>query len=229
MIIWHPEKMRVDASNRILKTLEEPPNKTLIILVTQDYDSLLSTIRSRTQLIKVLPFTIEDASKILIDQSGKDPSACKLAVEIAEGNMAQARWLLENGDEANQLLDLFRNWMLYCYGFKIDELIPFTDRISKENREWQKGFLTYGLYMIRQTLLMNHQPSLNRITVAESAFIDKFRRFFNPGNYGVISEYINDAAVHIERNASSKIVFFDLSLLISEVFRKEKSAKPESA
>jgi DNA polymerase III subunit delta' len=228
MIIWHPEKMRVDASNRILKTLEEPPNKTLIILVTQDYDSLLSTIRSRTQLIKVLPFTVDEAAKILIEQSGKDPAACKLAVEIAEGNMSQARWLLENGDEASQLLEQFRNWMLFCYSFKIDELIPFADRIAKESREWQKGFLTYGLYMIRQTLLMNHLPSLNRVTAAENEFINKFRRFFNPGNYSVIAEYMNDAALHIERNASSKIVIFDLSLLIAEVFRKEKTAKPET-
>jgi len=228
MIIWLPEKMRAEASNRILKTLEEPPNKTLIILVTQDYDSLISTIRSRTQLIKIMPFSVEDAAEILVKQSGKDPVACKLAVEIAEGNMAQARWLLENGDEASQLLDQFRNWMLFCYGFRIDELISLTDQIAKQNREWQKGFLTYGMYMIRQTLLMNHQPDLNRITPAETDFINKFRRFFNPGNYAVISEYINDAVLHIERNAASKIVFFDLSLLVSGVFRKEKAANPTS-
>lgn len=226
MIIWLPEKMKVEASNRILKTLEEPPNKTLIILVTQDYESLISTIRSRTQLIKIMPFSVEDAAAILVNQSGKNPEACKIAVEIAEGNMAQARWLLENGEEASQLLDLFRNWMLFCYGFKIDELISLTERISKENREWQKGFLTYGMYMIRQTLLMNHQPDLNRITNAETDFINKFRRFFNPGNYSVISEYINDAVLHIERNAAAKIVFFDLSLLVSDVFRKEKRVNP---
>lgn len=228
MVIWLPEKMKIEASNRILKTLEEPPDKTLIILVTQDYDSLISTIRSRTQLIKIMPFSIEDAAEILVKQSGKDPIACKLAVEIAEGNMAQARWLLESGDEVSQLLDLFRNWMLFCYGFKIDELIRLTDQFSKQNREWQKGFLTYGMYMIRQTLIMNHQPDLNRITPAEADFINKFRRFFNPGNYGVISVYINDAVSHIERYAAPKIVFFDLSLLISDVFRKEKAANPTS-
>jgi DNA polymerase-3 subunit delta' len=76
--------------------------------------------------------------------------------------------------------------------------------------------------MIRQTLLMNHRAELNRLTEGESAFLSKFSRFFHPGNYGTISNYINDASLHVERNANSKILFFDLSLLISDVFKREK-------
>lgn len=226
MIIWLPENMRVEAANRILKTLEEPPDNSLILLVSQDYDNLLTTIRSRTQLLKVMPFTVDEAASILAQKTGRSIEACRAVTEIAEGNMSQAAWLMENSDEANNLLELFRQWMLCCYGFKIDELLPITDKFAKEGREWQKGFLTYGLYMIRQTLLMNHRPDLNRLTSEESDFITKFRKFFHPGNYDVIVNYISEAAYHIERNGSAKIVFFDLSLLISEVFRKEKARTP---
>jgi DNA polymerase-3 subunit delta' len=206
----------------LLKTLEEPPEKTLIILVTQDYGSLLKTIISRTQLIKVPNYTSKEATEVLMKLSGVGEDRCRLAAEISEGNISQALWLLENGEEVDQQLDMFRNWMLYCYGFNVSELLKLTDHFAKETREWQKSFFAYALYMIRQTLLMNHQNSLNRITESEQLFIEKFRRFFNTDNYSIISGYINEASIHAERNAHAKILFFDTSLLISDVFRKEK-------
>jgi Fe-S cluster biosynthesis and repair protein YggX len=147
---------------------------------------------------------------------------CSSDLEISEGNISQALWLIENGEEVDQQLDMFRNWMLFCYGFNVSELLKLTDHFAKETREWQKSFFAYALYMIRQTMLMNHQNTLNRLTDSERLFIEKFRRFFNAANYGIISGYINEATIHAERNAHAKILFFDTSLLISDVFRKEK-------
>ncbi len=228
MIVWLPEFMNLSAANRILKTLEEPTPKTLIILVTRAYDSLLTTIRSRTQLIKVLPFNVADATKVLVDQFNADPAKAKQLADITEGNIAEALWMLESGDEAGDLLDLFRNWMQYCYGFKIDSLVALAEKVHKKEREWQKSFLSYSLYMIRQTMVMNNNSSLNRLSPAEFDFINKFRQFFHPGNYEQIVEYIEEAARQIDRNGSSKIIFFDVSLLISDVFRKEKATKQNS-
>jgi len=222
LIIWLPEKMRVEGANSFLKTLEEPPDKTLIILVTQDYDNLLKTILSRTQLIKIPAYSAAETASVLQGQTEYSAEKCRLSAEIGEGNIVQARWLLENGEEADAQLELFRGWMLHCYGFNIGELLKTTELFAKESREWQKGFFAYALYMIRQTMLMNHRAELNRLTESEGNFLSKFSKFFHPGNYGTISGYINDASIHIERNAHSKILFFDLSLLISDVFRKEK-------
>ncbi|HOY48219.1 MAG TPA: DNA polymerase III subunit [Flavobacteriales bacterium] len=223
MLIWLPEKMRVEGANRILKTLEEPPEKTILFLISQHPEELLTTIISRTQLFKVPAYTASEAATILHQRSGLPLDRCLMASEVAEGNLAQARWMLENSDEADQQLELFRNWMLFCYGFQVGDLLRITDQFAKEGREWQKGFFAYALYMIRQTLLMNHQPQLNRLTEGERTFLTKFSRFFHPGNYAVISNHINEASAHIERNGHAKIVFFDTSLLISDVFRKEKS------
>jgi DNA polymerase-3 subunit delta' len=222
MVIWLPEKMRTEGANRILKTLEEPPEKTIIFLVCQHPEELLATILSRTQLMKVPAYTASEAAQVLHVQSGLPLEHCTMAAEVAEGNLAQARWMLENSEEADQQLELFRNWMLYCYGFQVGDLLKITDQFAKEGREWQKGFFAYALYMIRQTMLMNHQPQLNRLTTGERSFLQKFSRFFHPGNYSVISGYINEASAHIERNGHPKIVFLDTSLQISDVFRKEK-------
>lgn len=222
MIIWLPEKMRTEAANRLLKTLEEPSEKTLIILVSHDYNSLLKTILSRTQLIKVNRLSIDDSAAILHRITGAGINTCRLSAEIEEGNIVKARWLIQNSEEADAQLDLFRSWMQACYGFIVPEMLRITDLFAKESREWQKGFFAYSLYIIRQTMLMNHRDDLVHSTPNEEAFINRFRKFFNPGNYSLISQYINDASYHAERNAHGKILFFDLSLLIADVFRKEK-------
>jgi DNA polymerase-3 subunit delta' len=226
MLIWLPETMNVTAANKILKTLEEPPPKTVLLLVTADYENLLETIRSRAVVHRVQNFRPEEAAVVLTEQF-KVPGeeALKLA-EISEGNIADALWMFREGEEASSLLELFRSWMQYCYGFKIDELFNLSEKLSKGNkRDWFKGFLSYSTFMIRQSMLMNHSPELNRLSEEEAAFINKFRQFFHPGNYRQITEFVEDATSHITRNASSKIVFFDLSLLIADLFRKEKAGR----
>ncbi len=224
-IIWLPEFMNVETANRLLKSLEEPSDKTLIILVSEKPQDLLSTILSRAQLQKIEAYSIEECAAVIHSLVESTNEAARKVSEIAEGNVSLAKWLLENQDESDEQLDLFRNWMLACYQYNITELINQADSFQKKGREWQKGFLTYGLFMIRQTVLKNHQPSLNRLTDQENGFLDKFARFFHPGNYAEISTYVNDAILHIERNGHGKIIFFDCCILISDVFRKEKFAK----
>jgi len=222
LLMWLPEYMRTEGANSLLKTLEEPPDKTLIILVTQDYDRILKTILSRTQLIKIPPYSIEEASQVIQQITQQSKEKCDLAAGVAEGNITQAKWLLENGEEAELQLNLFKEWMRVCYSYNIVEQARISENFAKQMREWQKGFFAYALYMVRQTILLNHAAAINRVTDSEKSFLEKFSKFFNPGNYATISGFLNDASHHVARNAYGKLLFFDTSLLISEVFRKER-------
>lgn len=228
LIMWLPERMNATGANRLLKTLEEPPEKTVIILVTENQEALLTTILSRTQQIRFSPLSVDEAAKTLQKVSGRDADSCKTAVLITDRNIARARRLLEHSEDALEQLNLFRSWMQACYAMNIQELLRITELFAKESREWQKGFFEYALYMVRQSMLGNHSPELAHQTAAEAEFIEKFRKFFHPGNYSTITGYINEASGHVERNVHGKIMFFDLSLLISEVFRKEKAARAEA-
>jgi Fe-S cluster biosynthesis and repair protein YggX len=112
--------------------------------------------------------------------------------------------------------------MRACYSYNIVEQARISENFAKQMREWQKGFFAYALYMVRQTILLNHAATINRVTDSEKSFLEKFSKFFNPGNYATISGFLNDASHHVARNAYGKLLFFDTSLLISEVFRKER-------
>ena len=162
---------------------------------------------------------------MVLEKHSTEPREVLLQLaEIAEGNTALALWMLQNREAPGEQLALFRDWMLACYQFHVQNLIAMADPFQKKGREWQKGFLSYCLFMIRQTMLHNHQPALVRLSADEKAFIEKFARFFHPGNYGEISGYINQAFLHIKGNGHGRIIFFDTSMQISDVFRKEKNA-----
>jgi len=226
MLIWLPEKMNIQAANKLLKTLEEPPPNTILLLVTADYENLLETIRSRAVSHRIQNFRTEDAAKLLVEKFDASPESAMKFSEIAEGNIADALWMLREGEAVADQLELFRSWMQFCFGFKIDELLNLSEKLAKNHkRDWFKSYLNYSIFMIRQSMLMNNSPELNRLSNEEAEFVNKFRQFFHPGNYAQIADYIEDAIAHIQRNASSKIVFFDLSLLIADLFRKEKSIR----
>lgn len=224
MIIWLPELLNPTSANRLLKTLEEPTNKTVLMLVSEQPESILGTILSRCQLHKIRAYTTEECATVLEKHSTEPQDALLQLAEIAEGNTALALWMLQNREATGEQLALFRDWMLACYQFNVQNLIAMADPFQKKGREWQKGFLSYCLFMIRQTMLHNHQPALVRLSADEEAFIEKFARFFHPGNYAEISGYINQAFLHIKGNGHGRIIFFDTSMQISDVFRKEKNA-----
>lgn len=223
-IIWLPELMNVQAANRLLKTLEEPTEQTVIILVSENPESLLATIRSRVQLFRIKAYTPQECSLIVAELSQKREQDCIMAAEIAEGNVALANWLVQNQEESSEQLELFRGWMLDCYSFNITGLINRSEVFHKKGREWQKGFLSYCLFMFRQTLLYNSAPELLRLAENELAFLTKFARFFHAENYEHISGFVNEAILHIERNGNGRIVFFDTGLHIADLFRKEKQS-----
>jgi DNA polymerase-3 subunit delta' len=223
-IIWLPELMNVQAANRLLKTLEEPTEQTVIILVSENPEGLLATIRSRVQVFRIKAYTPQECAHIVSELSHKTQEECLIAAEIAEGNVALAAWLVQNQEESGEQLELFRGWMLDCYSFNITGLINRSDVFHKKGREWQKGFLSYCLFMFRQTLLYNSAPELLRLAENEVAFLAKFARFFHVGNYEQISQFVNEAILHIERNGNGRIVFFDTGLHIADLFRKEKQS-----
>ncbi len=72
--------MTVEAQNALLKTLEEPPNYAIIILVTNNKESLLETIKSRCDIIKFSPIPIEDLKRYLINTGIEEERAQLLAI-----------------------------------------------------------------------------------------------------------------------------------------------------
>lgn len=212
-VIWLPERMNIECANKILKLIEEPPSHTVFIMVSENPDNLLETIRSRVQRIDVKKTDNESIQKALVSKYGiTDDDAMRVA-RLANGDWLTAVGELTADSENKEFLADFQSLMRLAYQRNVRELKRWSDNINSYGREKQKRFLTYFLRLIRESFMYNfQQPDLSYLTSQEEAFTANFARFVNENNILQINELANKAIRDISQNANGKIVFFDMAL-----------------
>ena len=220
MIIWLPEKMNISAGNKLLKILEEPPEKTLFLLVPENTEPILRTIISRAQLVIVPKLNNDDISSFLQQKFNLSPQQISDIVQMANGNIGNAISIYENNNEDSFNLDKFISLMRLAWSRDIPGILQWSESLAGTGRERQKIFLLYALRLVRSNYLMNCQvPELSRLTQKESEFSSKFFNFINSENISFINDEINKAYTHIESNANNKIVFVDMALKFIRLLR----------
>lgn len=213
MIIWMADKLFHSAAPKILKILEEPPEKTLFILITEDQDKILATIRSRTQIVKIPKIKDEVLIQALLDKKKCTNDEATRVVNLSDGSYQLAVKNLKSDEDEQQNFLLFRKWMRLCFKPDVTGIVSFVGDISKIGREKQKSFLNYALRTARNGILLNlNQDDLVKLENDEFDFTKNFSPFINPVNIQQFTKEFNEALFHIERNANPSILFLDLSL-----------------
>ena len=212
-IIWLPERMNLTSANKLLKLLEEPPQQTVFILVSEHPEQLLETILSRTQRIDIKRIDEASIEKALIDKRGIEPDAAHRIARIANGSWLQALDALNTGNENRDFLDMFIMLMRLAYGRKVKDLKKWSENIAGYGREKQRRMLSYFMHLVRENFMYNfRQPELNYMTQEEEDFAKNFARFIHEGNIIEINELMALAYRDIGQNANAKVVFYDLAL-----------------
>lgn len=212
-LIWLPERMNIECANKMLKLIEEPPSHTVFIMVCDEPDKLLETIRSRTQRIDMKRIDDESVIQALTERRGlSDDDAARVA-RMANGDWLKALEQLSADSENGLFLDMFRTLMRLAYMRNVRELKKWSDTMQTFGREKQKRFLDYFLRMARENFMYNFRnPELVYMTKDEEEFAVNFARFINEANIFPICDLANRAIRDISQNANGKIVFFDLAL-----------------
>ena len=212
-IIWLPERMNGTSANKLLKLLEEPPRQTVFLLVSEEPERLLETIRSRTQRLTLSQLSVEDIQAALVRLRGLDDETAHRIARVARGSWTSALDALNADNENRQFFDMFTTLMRLAYKRDVKELKRWTDSVAAYGREKQRRFLSYMGNMIRENFMYNfHIPELNYMTQQEEDFSKNFSRFINEKNVIELAELIERARRDIGQNAAAKIVFYDLAL-----------------
>lgn len=213
MLIWLPEKMNVECSNKLLKLLEEPPRQTVFFLVSEEPAALLPTIVSRTQRINLGPLD-EETLAAYLEQRYMLPSAD--ARDIAHRSGGSLLRTLENiqlSEEQRNSFELFVNLMRTAYKRDIRTLKAWSEQVAAMGRERQKSFLEYCQRMVRENFIYNfHHPEMNYLSPDEDRFSTRFAPFINERNIFSITALLEEAQLHVEQNVNPKMIFFDLAL-----------------
>lgn len=221
MIIWMPEKMHVSCANKLLKMIEEPPLKTLFLLVTENEEEIISTIRSRCQLIKIPGIDQQAMADALGQLPGAEGKNRANLVHLSRGNYRRAIKLTEYDEEGNDNLVRFKELMRLTYGRKFLDLFKWVDDVSGIGRERQKSFLQYALAQIRENFVYNlKQPELVFLDEEEASFSSRFSPFINERNIMALADELEKSHVHIAMNGNPRIIFTDMALRIVKLIRK---------
>lgn len=212
-IIWLPEKMNEVCANKLLKLFEEPPYKTLFILVSEEPSRLLPTIISRTQRIDIPLLKTNEISTYLETKYGINTEISKHIAHISRGNLNKALAEIQINEDKSLFLELFMQLMRNAYARRIREMKSWSDQLTSLGREKQKQFLTYCQYMVRENFIYNfNKPELTYLNDKERNFSKNFSPFINESNIIQIMDELNLAQQHIEQNSNARMVFFDLAL-----------------
>jgi DNA polymerase-3 subunit delta' len=214
-IVWLPERMNQECANKILKLLEEPPSQTIFLMVCNEPEKLLETIRSRVQRIDVKKIATEDIRQALMEKRGLTEDEAQRISRMANGSWLKALEMLSADSENELFLDMFQTLMRLSYQRKVKDLKTWSERMASLGREKQKRFLDYFLRLVRENFMYNFkQEDLCYMTQREEDFAKNFARFINEANVLPIYDLINKAIRDIGQNANAKIVFFDFALQI---------------
>ena len=231
MIIWLPEKMHVACANKLLKLLEEPPMKTVFLLVSEQPELLLTTIVSRTQEVRVPRLTEAEIAEVLLrDHSDVSPSLAADIAHMSSGSYLTALKVVDenegNSQNFNDFVALMRNaWLV---GQKKDysallQLRKWSLDMADSNlgREKQKAFLQYAQRQLRENYIYNfHCADMNYQTEAERNFSSKFAPFIHENNVERMMDELSKAEQQIAQNGNAKIIFFDLCLQMIVLVKK---------
>ena len=221
VILWMPEKLNVFSANKLLKLIEEPPEKTLFLLVAENQEEVLSTIRSRCVLVKVPRLDTAVIKDALVEKCGCSEQLALDAATMSNGSWPLAKRFSNDIDNEMLYADTFRKWMRYCFKGAVPELIDFVaNEIKGLGREKQKALLEYGLNIFHCSLLINNNiSSAVMLTSAEKTFAQNFSPYINMKNVTQICALFEESINQIVRNANAQRVFMDDSLKMSKLLR----------
>lgn len=228
MLIWMAEKMNTAAANKLLKLIEEPPNKTVFILIAEDEEQIINTIRSRCQVLHFPPLAEQVIIASLINEYNLEAAVAKKIAHQSNGNYNKACDLVYQDSEDIQFETWFIFWIRSAFKAKgnkaaIHDLISWSDDISKTGRETQKQFLNFCLDFFRQALLLNYNTKdlVFFEPKTEKFKLENFAPYVHGNNIMEISNDIQDAIYHIERNGNAKIILTDLSIKLTRLLHKK--------
>lgn len=220
MIIWLPEKMNQDCANKLLKIIEEPYDKTLFLLVTENPAQIIGTILSRTQRITIPPLEKEQIKQHLITEQGISDQKADEYAHVACGSWTKALRLLNETEEQAWNQEKFASLMRLCWERKMIPVNEWVSEITGTGRERQKNFLTHAVRMVRENFVKNFGiEALNYMTEREKNFSVRFSPYVHEGNVTQLYEEFEKAYNDIGRNGNAKIIFTDLCIKVMQNIR----------
>lgn len=219
-IIWLPERMNDECANKLLKVIEEPPPQTVFIMVSEEPQLLLETVRSRTRRVDMRRIADDEIAHALTERRGIDEPTARRIARTAGGSWLAAIEMLAADDDNRLFFDMFKMLTRAAYRRDVAAMKSWSETAAAYGRERQKRMMGYFLRLVRENFMYNfHRPELCFMTDDEETFARNFAPFVNEANVIGLAELFDRVARDISQNANAKIQFFDMALNVTVMLR----------
>lgn len=219
-VIWYAEEMNTTCANKLLKIIEEPPKKTIFILLAASESKILPTILSRTQILKIKPVEDRNLKTYLLQRGVEDENLAESIIARSNGNVATANSIFQS-TKKNLYFNYFVTLMRVCFKKNVIEMLDWAKELSNLGREDQKQFLIYSSYMIRQSLIKNYTANqITQTSQEERDFLNNFAQFITGNNILEFYELVNVSHYNIERNAHGRLLFANMTFEVMRYIHK---------
>ena len=221
LLVWMPERMNAACANKLLKLIEEPPARTVILMVTDTPAGILGTILSRAQRLDVRPIESDALAHALEQRHHLPADEARRIAHLSHGDLLTAERIMGSDERERLFLDFFKRIMRNAWKRDVREMKRTADELAALTREQQRAFLTYAQHMVRENFVRRFRSDdLNYLRPDEAEFSIRFSRFVNERNVFDFTNELAEAERHIAQNGNSKMIFFDLSLRITVLLKK---------
>ena len=221
LLVWMPERMNAACANKLLKLIEEPPARTVILMVTDMPAGILGTILSRAQRLDVRPIKSDALAHALEQRNHLTADEARRIAHLSHGDLLTAERIMGSDERERLFLDFFKRIMRNAWKRDVREMKRTADELAALTREQQRAFLTFAQHMVRENFICRFRSDdLNYLRPDEAEFSIRFSRFVNERNVFDFTNELSEAERHIAQNGNSKMIFFDLSLRITVLLKK---------
>ncbi|MBQ8483642.1 MAG: DNA polymerase III subunit [Bacteroidales bacterium] len=212
VIFYLPEKMNQETANRLLKMVEEPPEKTLFLFITHAPEKVLQTIFSRCQSVRVLPLSREEVVGTLVEKLAISPKEAEAKAVLSGGSVGNAMSMIGDQEDYNRYMDLFSDLMNAVVSRNLAAALECGEMMSSlDSREKQKEFCTFATDCIRKIFMTRQNlHNIAGILPQEQEFYERVASKCSDGFCTKSVSNIEKVVSMIDRNVNSKILFCDL-------------------
>lgn len=216
-IVPDAEKLTVQAQNALLKTLEEPPEYAVILLIANGVSTFLPTILSRCVVLQTRAVEENQIAEYLQREKGLSSEQAKVLARFSGGNPGQALLLVDDRDFP-ELRDNTVGFLTRIARVDAQQISEFSSGIDPARRD---AFLTFLMMWFRDVLLYRSaQESENLIFKEDIQYIIEAAGLLGYGQLGEILDQIDAAARRLKSNVAADAVFEILLLKIREEYRR---------
>ncbi|CEH32620.1 DNA polymerase III subunit [Romboutsia lituseburensis] len=216
-ILNDAEKMTIEAQNALLKTLEEPPEYAIMILITSNKDALLDTIKSRCEILKFLPISLFDLKEYLI-KTGVEEQRAQLLATFSRGSIKKALELSESAEFA-VMRDDIQSYIQTILDRNIVEILEIPGQMDKYKSEII-NILDMVINYFRDIMLLKEKVDKSMIINSDKiTFVQNMGKKISYSQVSKIIDIIEETKKKIRSNCNFNISIQVMALNIYEVIK----------